>query len=120
MPTIGSAHAAAWARAAMRWSDDYRPEWDDAPARYVEGGLVGWGRTRRLGRLAAPEAGLVAYVGVQHFDPSRWGRAGEPVSRFFASCRAGRQVWLRTFPTMADALAAIPPPPSSIAADVGR
>jgi hypothetical protein len=93
----------------MRWSVAYRPEWDERPDAYVEHGVVGWGRTRRLGRLALPEIGLVAYVGAQHVDPPRWGRAGEPASRFFASCRQGGRVWLRTFPTMAAALAALPP-----------
>lgn len=101
-----------WARAAMTWSGVYRPAWDADPAAYLEHGAVGWGRGRRLGRLAVPAAGLLAYVGVQHVDPARWGAAGEPASRFFASCRLGSAVWLRTFPTMTAALASIPAVPA--------
>ena len=91
----------------MEWSRVYRAEWDEMPEAYLRADVVGWGRSRRLGRLAQREPRLIAYVGVQHCDPGRWGSAGEPSSRFFASCRVGRQVWLRTYLTMDEALAAL-------------
>jgi hypothetical protein len=94
-------------RTAIEWSTLYRADWDETPEAYLRADLVGWGRSRRLGRLAQRERRLIAYVGVQHFDPGAWGLAGEPISRFFASCRVGRQVWLRTYPTMNEALAAL-------------
>ena len=92
----------------VSWSPIYHPEWDAAPAEYVAVGLVGWGRSRRLARVDDATVGLRAYLGVQHFDPSQWNVPGEPVAKFFLSIRVhGRTLWLRTFPTIGDALAAL-------------
>jgi hypothetical protein len=85
----------------------YCPDWDDDPAAYVAADVVGWGRGRRLGRLALPTVGLLAYIGVQHVDPARWGQPGAPRACFFASCTVRGHVWLRNFPTVAAALAAL-------------
>ena len=90
----------------IAWSAIYRPDWDAAPAAYVESGVVGWSRSRRLARAEDASAGFKAYVGVQHYDPSRWHVAGEPRAVFFVSFfHGGRTLALRTFPTMDDALA---------------
>lgn len=92
----------------IAWSPIYHPEWDDAPAEYVEAGLVGWGRSRRLAQAEDKVVALRAYLGVQHFDPWQWNLPGEPIAKFFLSIRVhGRTLWLRTFPTMRDALAAL-------------
>lgn len=90
------------------WSPVYRPEWDDAPDRYVEHDIVSWGRSRRLARVEDSSIPLKAYLGVQHFDPSRWNLPGEARAVFFLSLFVdGRTVTLRTFPSMAAALAAL-------------
>ena len=94
----------AWLRAAMAWSPVYDPAWDAAPEEYLRRGIVGFGRSRRLGRLRLAGRGIVAYAGVQHVDPARWGMGGAPASRFFVSCRAPGQVWLRTSGSMDGAL----------------
>ena len=94
--------------AGMRWSAERRPEWDATPAAYVEAGVVGWGRSRRMGKYLDAALRLKAYVGVQHYDPARWHVAGEPQAKFFLSLFLnGRTVTLRTFPTMTQALAAL-------------
>lgn len=90
---------------AIRWGVAYHPDWDAQPAAYEAAGLVRWGRTRRLGKLALPP-GFLAYLGVQHVDPQRagWGGLDVPTARFFVSWFDGRQcLALRTVPTMADA-----------------
>ena len=86
------------------WSPIYRPEWDDAPREYVAHGVVGWGRSRRLARAADPARIFKAYLGVQHFDPARYGLAGEARAKFFVSLFVGgRTVTLRTYPTLREA-----------------
>jgi hypothetical protein len=88
------------------WSVIYRPAWDATPEAYVEGGVVGWSRSRRLARAEDACVGFKAYVGVQHDDPSRWHVAGAPRTVFFVSFfQGGRTLALRTFPTMDAALA---------------
>jgi hypothetical protein len=69
----------------ITWSVTYRSEWDDDPEAYLRAGLVGWGKSRRLGRFADPVLGFKAYLGVHHTDPERWGRAGAAYARFFVS-----------------------------------
>ncbi|HEV2458021.1 MAG TPA: hypothetical protein VGS80_06615 [Ktedonobacterales bacterium] len=92
----------------IAWSPVYRLEWDSTPEAYVEHGVVGWGRSRRLGRAEAVEQRFKAYLGVQHDDPARWGLAGEPRARFFVSLFVGqRTVALRTYATMGEALEAL-------------
>ena len=89
-------------------SPAYHPEWDATPEAYVASGTVGWGRSRRLGKLVDDALHLKAYLGVQHEDPARWGLAGEPRTRFFLSLFLhGRTVSLRTHPTMDTALTAL-------------
>ena len=88
------------------WSAAYRPAWDATPEAYVEDGVVGWSRSRRLARAEDASAGFKAYVGIQHYDPSRWHVAGAPRAVFFVSFFQGsRTLALRTFPTMDVALA---------------
>lgn len=99
--------AVAWLRAAIAWSPAYRPEWDGEPAAYRRSGVVGGGRSRRLGRLALSSRGVLAYAGVHDVEPACWGLAGRPGTRFFVSCRMGGHVWLRTFPTLGEGLAAL-------------
>ena len=90
----------------LLWSAAYRPAWDATPEAYVESGVVGWSRSRRLARAEDASAGFKAYVGIQHDDPSRWHVAGAPRTVFFVSFfQGGRTLALRTFPTMGDALA---------------
>jgi hypothetical protein len=90
-------------RRAINWNSWYEPAWDSQPVSYLDAGILRWGRTRRLGRHQ-PGRGLVAYVGVQHVDPVRWGSEVDPACRFFASCRNRQTSWLRTAPTMPEAL----------------
>lgn len=88
----------------ITWSPIYRPEWDDAPAEYVEHEVVGWGRSRRLARAEDAARRFKAYLGVQHFDPARYGLAGEPQATFFVSLFVnGRTVVLHTYPTLHEA-----------------
>jgi len=90
------------------WSPAHRPEWDEAAAAYVERGVVGWGRGRRLAKAEDRARAFKAYVGVQHFDPSRWHLEGEPSAVFFASAFSGRRTLaLRTYATVGDAVAAV-------------
>jgi hypothetical protein len=91
-------------RQRIHWSAIYQPTDDDAPWRYVERGQVGWGRGRRLGRLVLPEHDALAYLGVQHHDPARWGQPDPAVCRFFVSCRSPHEVWLRTFSSVGECL----------------
>src|SRR5262249_20846413 len=92
----------------IQWSPVYQPAWNDAPEAYVEAGAVTWGRSRRLGSYVDDTLGLKAYLGVQHYDPARWGISGEPQVKFFLSLFLdGRTVMLRTFPTMGATLAAL-------------
>lgn len=93
-------------RLRARWSPIYRPEWDETPEAYVMHELVGWGRSRRLARFDDAAAGFKAYVGVQHYDPSRWNAPGEARAKFFLSLFLdSRTVTLHTFSTLAEALA---------------
>lgn len=104
MTDDGAAIAAS--ELTLRWSSIYGPAWDTTPDAYVEAGLVGWGRSRRLLRADAPTQRLKAYIGVQHSDPSRWGQAGEPRARFFLSVLLDKQtLFLRTCDTLPAALA---------------
>ena len=70
------------------WSAAYRAAWDATPEAYVEAGVVGWSRSRRLARAEDASAGFKAYVGVQHYDPSRWHVAGERVGVVVSFFRA--------------------------------
>ena len=93
---------------SIEWSVSYRPEWDATPEAYVAAGVVGWGRSRRLARVDDPTVRFKAYLGVQHDDPARWHAGGDPRTVFFASFFLdGRTVTLRTYSTMAAALAAL-------------
>jgi hypothetical protein len=90
------------------WSHIYQPRWDSRPEAYVEHGAVAWGRSRRLARVDDVGRSFKAYVGVRHFDPSRWHVPGEPRASFFVSLFVhGRTVSLRTYPTCQEALAAL-------------
>jgi hypothetical protein len=92
----------------IAWAACYRPEWDGRPERYVAEGVVAWGYSRRLAKAHDDRLGLKAYIGVQHFDPSRWSLPGESSARFFLSLFLhGRTVSLRTHPTIEAALAAL-------------
>ena len=92
----------------IEWSVAYHPEWDDMPDAYVEHGVVASGRSRRLARAEHARCALKAYLGVQHYDPTRYGLAGEPQAKFFLSLFVhGRTVTLRTFPTLGAARAAL-------------
>ncbi|MGH2487442.1 MAG: hypothetical protein ACRDHE_15665 [Ktedonobacterales bacterium] len=93
---------------SINWSSIYKSAWDETPHEYVEAGLVGWGRSRRLARVSDPSVAFTAYLGVQHFDPARWLLPGDPTAKYFLSLFvAGRTVAMRTFPTLAEALAAL-------------
>ncbi len=92
----------------MTWSTAYHAAWDVTPERYVDEGAVAWGRSRRLGKYVEEDVGLKAYVGVQHFDPWRWGVAGEARAKFFVSLFVGgKTVSLHTYATMGEALDAL-------------
>jgi hypothetical protein len=92
----------------FQWAPIYHPEWDADPAAYVRAEIVAWGRSRRLARSADPARHFKAYLGVQHFDPARWGVAGPATAKFFVSFFvAGRTVALHTYPTLPLALAAL-------------
>lgn len=92
----------------IQWAPIYQPAWNDTPEAYVEAEALTWGRSRRLGKYVDAELGLKAYLGVQHYDPARWGVSGAPQAKFFLSLFLdGRTVTLRTFPTMGAALAAL-------------
>lgn len=92
-------------RDSMHWHREYRPEWDSSPRLYADAGLVGWGKSRRLGKLELGD--LKAYLGVQHIDPSLpgWNIVPEPETRVFLSVFVrGRVVALRTFASVDAAL----------------
>ncbi|HUP28486.1 MAG TPA: hypothetical protein VM409_08635 [Chloroflexia bacterium] len=92
-------------RRLISWSPVYEPAWDLTPDSYLEGSLVGWGRSRRLGLFRQGQ--VKAYLGVQHIDPSKpgWGFIEQPECRFFLSLFIGPTcVTLRTFPSMPEAL----------------
>ncbi len=92
----------------VQWSSAHVAAWDGTPDRYVEAGVVKWGRSRRLGKYAHDALGLKAYVGIQHFDPGRWGVEGDARATFFLSIFVDRRtVALRTFATIDEALAAL-------------
>ncbi|MEO7076426.1 MAG: hypothetical protein ABI068_14120, partial [Ktedonobacterales bacterium] len=92
----------------ITWSAVYTSAWDTTPQEYVTQGAVAWGRSRRLARITDATGRIKAYLGVQHSDPSLWGVAGEPQTRFFLSFFLdGHTLFLRTYPTFADALAAL-------------
>ena len=90
------------------WSPTYRPEWDDEPHEYVAYGVVGWGRSRRLARTEDAARRFKAYLGVQHFDPARYGLTGAAQAKFFVSLFVGgRTVGLLTYPTLRPAREAL-------------
>ena len=93
-------------RAAIAWHREYRPDWDEVPDEYAERGIVGWGKSRRLGKLQ--KGNFKAYLGVQHVYPDLPGWelvVDAPQTRFFVSVFVdGRCMALRTAPTMAAAL----------------
>jgi hypothetical protein len=92
----------------IQWSPVTCRAWDADPDAYVRAGAVGWGRSRRLGKLVDVERHFKAYVGIQHFDPDRWHLPGEPRAKVFLSLfLQGRTVALHTYPTMAEALEAL-------------
>lgn len=89
----------------IRWSPHYHPAWDTTPEEYVAGGIVAWGRSRRLAKAEDSAVAFTAYLGVQHYDPARWHVAAEPRAKFFVSLFVNRRtVALRTYPTLAEAL----------------
>lgn len=90
------------------WSPMYRSAWDETPEKYVEAHAVAWGRSRRLARIDDASRAFKAYLGVQHYDASRWYGSGEAQTRYFLSFFVGgRTVTLRTFPSVASALVAL-------------
>ena len=92
----------------IHWAGWYDPDWDEQPERYVEEGIVGLGRSRRLAEVRDDALGIKAFIGVQHYDPGRWNLSGEPSARFFLSLfMYGWTVSLRTYPTIPAALAAL-------------
>jgi hypothetical protein len=107
--SIGNACDEGWpADLHVAWAQVYREEWDTTPARYVAAGIVGWGRSRRLAKIEDPTCAFTSYVGIQHFDPTRWNLPGVPVAKYFASLfKHRRTVGLQTYATMSDALAAV-------------
>ena len=93
---------------AIHWSPVYQPQWDEAPQAYVDAGVVGVGRSRRLAKAEDASRGFTAYLGVQHWDPARWNLPGEARAVFFVSTlRNHRTLALRTFPTLPAALTAL-------------
>ncbi|MBF6591389.1 MAG: hypothetical protein IVW57_12805 [Ktedonobacterales bacterium] len=93
---------------AIAWSPVYQPAWDACPAAYVACGAVSWGRSRRLARAQDASRHFKAYLGIQHFDPMRWHVAGEARTAYFLSLfLGGRTISLRTYATLAEALAAL-------------
>ena len=92
----------------VRWSPVYQPQWDETPQAYVDAGIVGVGRSRRLARAEDRQRGFKAYLGIQHWDPSRWNLPGEERAVFFLSLfHHNRTLALRTYPTIPTALAAL-------------
>jgi len=92
----------------MQWSVVYHSPWDATPEAYLECGIVAPGRSRRLARMEDDTRAFKAYLGVQHFDPTRYGLPGQAQTRFFLSLfLRGRIVTLRTYPTLDAARAAL-------------
>jgi hypothetical protein len=92
----------------IEWATYYRPDWDGQPERYIEEGVVRWGYSRRLAKASDNRLCLKAYIGVQHYDPSRWNLPGEPSAHFFLSLfTRGRIVSLRTYATIEAARSAL-------------
>ncbi len=88
-------------RENIDWHREYRPEWDGSPDQYEQAGIVGWGKSRRLGTYRSDQ--IKAHIGVQHVDTNMrgWNIAEEPYTRFFISLfENNRVVTLRTFPTI--------------------
>jgi hypothetical protein len=93
---------------SLRWSPIYQPQWDDAPQAYVDAGHVGSGRSRRLARVEDASRAFKAYLGVQHWDPSRWNLPGDARAIFFLSLfHHNHTLALHTYPTLSAALAAL-------------
>jgi hypothetical protein len=93
---------------SIHWSRVYAPQWDETPEAYVDAGLVGVGRSRRLARAEDSSRAFKAYLGVQHWDPARWNLPGEARAVFFLSLfYHNRTLSLRTFPTLPTALSAL-------------
>jgi hypothetical protein len=89
---------------SIRWSAVYAPQWDDTPQAYVDAGVVGSGRSRRLAKAEDASRAFKAYLGVQHWDPTHWNLPGEERAVFFLSLfRHNRTLSLRTFPTLSAA-----------------
>ena len=92
----------------IRWSPIYQPQWDETPQAYVDAGVVGVGRSRRLAKAEDASRGFTAYLGVQHWDPARWNLPGEARAVFFLSTfRNHRTLALHTYPTIPAALSAL-------------
>lgn len=92
----------------VRWSRIYQPQWDETPQAYVDAGIVGVGRSRRLAKAEDRQRTFKAYLGVQHWDPSRWNLPGEARAVFFLSLfRDNHTLALRNFPTVPAALTAL-------------
>jgi hypothetical protein len=90
----------------ITWAPAHHAEWDADARHYVDAGIVAPGKSRRLARLADPQRAFKGYVGVQCADPHLFAIADDQVARFFVSVFAhGRTITLRTFPTIAEALA---------------
>lgn len=103
----------------IAWSPIYHAEWDTTPEVYVDAGLVGWGRSRRLARAEDTTLAFRAYLGVQHFDPAQWNLPGDATAKFFLSIRLhGQTLWLRTFPAMGEVMAALRAAHASVRATI--
>ena len=95
-------------RGLITWHVRYERSYDEDPWAYPRNGMLPVGRSRRLGVLIDKRARLRAYLGIQHFDPTLWGRGGQAYCKFFLSLRApGRGVSLRTYGTMDEALSVL-------------
>jgi hypothetical protein len=95
-------------REEIEWHREYRPEWDGRPDEYERHGIVGWGRSRRLGLFR--DERHKAYLGVQHVDTGSlgWRSASDPYARFFFSLFQGKVCQtLQTYQTMDACLAAL-------------
>ena len=93
---------------SLRWAAVYQSAWDETPQAYVDAGVVGVGRSRRLAKAEDASRAFTAYLGVQHWDPARWNLPGEARAAFFLSTfRNHRTLALRTYPTIPAALSAL-------------
>lgn len=92
----------------VSWSPLYNPAWNATPERYVEGGAVEWGRSRRLAKIEVPAYAFKSYLGIQAWDPGRWNLSGAAEAKFFLSTFAhGHTLAMRTFPGGVQALDAL-------------